>query len=239
VTPSHPAEQAIRAFWKARTAAATRQTAAGRTDTGRRGAVTAGKHLAELENIVAAEFIDAGVPPDAVRRRTGIELPGYYRPAKKWDIVVVDDGYLVAAIEFKSQVGPSFGNNFNNRVEEALGSAVDVWQAYEEGTFGANRPWLGYFFLLESVPAATRPVDLPAPVFSIDPVFTDTSYQDRYKILCRRLVRERLYDAACFLTASGDPRSPVGEPDPEFSFAAFAAKIAGRVTEIRAMKMAR
>jgi len=26
---------------------------------------------------------------------------------------------LVAAIEAKSQVGPSFGNNFNNRTEEA------------------------------------------------------------------------------------------------------------------------
>ena len=28
--------------------------------------------------------------------------------------------YLVAAIESKSQVGFSFGNNFNNRTEEAI-----------------------------------------------------------------------------------------------------------------------
>ena len=55
----------------------------------------------------------------------------FYRPTKKWDLVVIDRGMLVAAVELKSQVGPSFGNNFNNRTEEAIGNAVDVWRAYE------------------------------------------------------------------------------------------------------------
>ncbi len=41
---------------------------------------------------------------------------------KKWDLLVVE-GCLIAAIEFKSQVG-SFGNNYNNRTEEALGSQL-------------------------------------------------------------------------------------------------------------------
>jgi hypothetical protein len=27
---------------------------------------------------------------------------------------------------------PSFGNNFNNRSEEAIGSASDIWIAYRE-----------------------------------------------------------------------------------------------------------
>ena len=48
---------------------------------------------------------------------------------------------LVAAVELKSQVGPSFGDN---RTEEAIGNAVDVWRAYEAGTFGSVRPWLGF-----------------------------------------------------------------------------------------------
>ena len=43
------------------------------------------------------------------------------------------DGQLVTAIEFKSQVGPSFGNNFNNRVEEAIGNAADIWIALSRG----------------------------------------------------------------------------------------------------------
>jgi len=41
------------------------------------------------------------------------------------------------------QVG-SFGNNYNNRTEEALGSAVDLWAAYREGAFKPSRgPWFG------------------------------------------------------------------------------------------------
>jgi hypothetical protein len=236
---AHPAEQAVRAFWTARDQAAAKQAAAGKADAGTRGAVTAGGHLAALEDIIVAEFVTAGFDPSSVRRKSGIELPGYYRPAKKWDIVVVEDDYLVAAIEFKSQVGPSFGNNFNNRIEEAIGSAVDVWRAYEEGTFGPARPWLGYFFLLEEAPESTRPVSVPVTVFPVEPIFTATSYKDRYRILCRRLLRERLYDAACFLTSSTDPAFAINEPDDELSFASFASKIAGRATEIQAFRSTR
>jgi hypothetical protein len=47
---------------------------------------------------------------------------------------VVADGRLLAGVEFKSQVG-SFGNNYNNRTEEAIGSATDIWAAYREGAF--------------------------------------------------------------------------------------------------------
>ena len=158
MTGPHPAEEAVRAFWQARADAAARQAATGKRDSGTRGAVTAGKHLIHLENIVVHEFVSAGFDPACIRRRSGIELPGYYRPAKRWDIVVLDGEVLVAAIEFKSQVGPSFSNNINNRTEEAIGSAIDVWRAYEAGTFGEVRPWLGYFFLLEEAPGSTRPV---------------------------------------------------------------------------------
>ena len=236
MTDPHPAEEAVRAFWQARTDAAARQAASGRHDAGLRSAVTAGTHLGALENIVVQEFLSAGFDASAVRRQTGIELPGYYRPAKKWDVVVIDSGLLVAAIEFKSQVGPSFGNNFNNRTEEAIGSAVDVWRAYEGGTFGEVRPWLGYFFLLEEAPASIRPVGLPNTVFPVDEVFRDSSYKDRYRILCQRLVRERLHDAACFLTSSATGETRIDEPERELSFAAFASKILGRAAEIQALK---
>ncbi len=236
MTTPHPAEQAVRAFWDARSRAAAKQVAAGKADAGLRGAVTAGGHLAAMEDIVIDEFTAAGFGPDTVHRKTGVELPGYYRPAKKWDIVVIDEGHLVAAIEFKSQVGPSFGNNFNNRIEEAIGSAVDIWRAYEEGTFGPVRPWLGYFFLLEEAPASTRPISLPTTAFPVEQIFNGTSYRDRYQVLCRRLLRERLYDAACFLTSSPTSQSPINEPDDELTFARFAAKIAGRSAEIQAIK---
>lgn len=144
-------------------------------------------------------------------------------------------GHLVAAIELKSQVGPSFGNNFNNRTEEAIGNAVDVWRAYEEGTFGTVRPWLGYVFLLEEAPGSVSPVRVSTGVFRPEPIFENTSYKDRYGILCRRLVRERLYDAACFVTSSRDPKSPIVQPDDELSFANFVAAIAGRAAYMKAL----
>ena len=95
---------------------------------------------------------DAGIPAASIHRDKKLELPGFFRPTKKWDFLVVVDGTLLAAMEAKSQVGPSFGNNFNNRTEEAIGSAVDVWTAFREGAFGDSpRPWLGYVFLLECI----------------------------------------------------------------------------------------
>lgn len=84
--------------------------------------------------------------------------------------------------EFKSQVGPSFGNNFNNRIEKAIGSATDAWHAYQHGTFGSVRPWLGYVLLLERAPASRRVVGLGSSTFAVDPVFHNTSYMDRYRI---------------------------------------------------------
>jgi hypothetical protein len=59
-------------------------------------------------------------------------------------------------------------------------------------------------------------------------VFPGTSYKKRYELFCRRLIRERLYDSACFVTSSEEPGSPIGEPAGDLSFSRFAAKIRGR-----------
>jgi hypothetical protein len=227
-------EQAVRSYWAVRESQAAKQLGSGKVDAGLRGAVTGGGHLDALAKLLEKIFVAAGLPPESVRRTASIELPGYYRPTKKWDLVVIDEDRLVAALECKSQVGPSFGNNFNNRTEEAIGNAVDVWRAYEAGTFGPVRPWLGYVFLLEDCDRSTSPVRLAKSLFPVDPIFENTSYKDRYRILCQRLVRERLYDAACFATSSNDRDQPIHEPDPELDFTNFVAAIAGRVAYIKA-----
>lgn len=228
-------EQAVRSYWTVRESQTAKQFGAGRVDAGLRGAVTGGAHLDALAKLLHEVFVMAGLPPASVRRKASIELPGYYRPTKKWDLVVIDEDRLVAALEFKSQGGPSFGNNFNNRTEEAIGNAVDVWRAYEAGTFGPVRPWLGYVFMLEDCDRSTSPVRLAKSLFPVDPIFENTSYKDRYRILCQRLVRERLYDAACFVTSSKDPEQPIHEPDPELGFTNFVAAIAGRAAYIKAL----
>lgn len=147
-----------------------------------------------------------GVPERCVFTDSCLELPGFYRPNKKWDLLVVDRDRLILVIEFKSQTGPSFGNNFNNRTEEAMGSALDLWTAYREGVFGVHRPWLGYFMVLEDCPETRRPIRAAAPHFPVLPEFERASYQERYEVFCRKLLLERQYDGACLITTSFDGR---------------------------------
>jgi len=228
-------EDAIRSYWKVRAAQAAKQATSGRIDAGLRGAVTGGGHLDAIAMLLEDLFVKLGFPPSMIRRKTNIELPGYYRPTKKWDLIVADSKRLVAAIEFKSQVGPSFGNNFNNRSEEAIGNAVDVWRAYQEGTFGGSPSMAGLLLPLGEAPKSTAPVRLAKALFPVEEIFENTSYRDRYRILCQRLVRERLYDAACFVTCSRDPAVPVSQADGELSFSNFVAEITGRAAYIHAL----
>ena len=155
-------------------------------------------------------------------------LPGYYRPEKKWDLLVVSNNQLVTAIEFKSQVGPSFGNNFNNRVEEAVGSATDIWTAYREKRFGTNpRPFLGYFFLLEDSAKVHKTVKNVEPHFKVDPEFKGASYSKRYELLCQRLVLERVYDAACLTLATNETNTQISHPTVDLTFQRFIAELQG------------
>ncbi len=134
---------------------------------------------------------------------------------------------LVTAIEFKSQVGPSFGNNYNNRVEEAIGNATDIWTAFREGRLGPIRPFIGYFFLLEDARRVRTPVRPAEPYFTVDPVFKHASYSTRYRVLCQRLVLERLYDATCLTLATQADPTLITHPLPELDFRQFAAQIQG------------
>lgn len=49
--------------------------------------------------------------------------------------------------------------------------------------------------LLEESEGSTSPVNVREPHFQVFPEFHDSSYADRYELLCKRLVREELYDA--------------------------------------------
>lgn len=223
---------AIRHFWKTRRKQEKRQgRASGRRDQGSRSAVTGGAQMDGFVKLVSELLVESGIANATIFRKRNVELPGFFRPTKEWDLLVVVDGNLLASIEFKSQVGPSFGNNYNNRTEEALGSATDLWTAYREGAFrNSPRPWLGYFMLLEEAPRSTSPVVVSEPHFRIFDEFRDASYAKRYELFCLKLVRERLYDAACFLLSDkvGGPKGLFREPVSELSFGSFVASLTGR-----------
>lgn len=129
-------------------------------------------------------------------------LPGFFRPTKRWDLLVAHQGQLIAALELKSHVGPAF-RNFNNRCEEVLGTATDLWTVFREGAFRESpRPFVGYLTLVEDAPAVHSSVPETSPHFPIFPEFVDASYAQRYELLCRKLVQERLYDAAVLLLST-------------------------------------
>jgi Restriction endonuclease XhoI len=219
-------QQAVQAFWDARDRQQQKQIASGKIDAGTRGAVTGGAQMGALEVLLTDVLLDAGLPRLNIRARTALALPGYYRSEKRWDLLVVVDNRLLLAVEFKSQVGPSFGNNFNNRTEEAIGNAEDIWTAYREGRFGSRpAPLLGYFFLLENCPRVHAPVANSEPYFKVDPVFEGASYAKRYQVLCERLVLERKYSTACFTLATNASPTTVSFPAAQLNFRQFAAAV--------------
>lgn len=203
------AQEAIKLFWGNRHAAVTKQELAGKVDAGERAGVTAGKNMDGFFALIV-DLVEKNGLKDAkihLMRRV-LALPGYFRPTKLWDILVTRNGQLVAALEFKSQVGPSFGNNFNNRAEESIGTAVDLWTAYRESAFGedAPRPFVGWLMLLEDCEESRVAIKEQSPHFPILKDLQGASYAERYNNLCRKLMLERLYSAATIIVSPREAR---------------------------------
>ena len=121
----------------------------------------------------------------------------------------------------------------SNRVEEALGNATDFQTAYREGGFGESpRPFLGYVFVLDESPKSTCLVRFNSPHFKALDGFENTSYAQRYEILCRKLVYENLYDgAALILTFRQDIQTGQYRSLSEVTgIRRFAATLAGRIS---------
>jgi len=221
------AADAVRHFWKAR----------GQGNVGKQGgtrdAVVGGKNMDGFIALVEKVARHCGLPVSAVQTRNSqVVLPGFFRATKNWDVLVIRERRLLAVFEFKSQVG-SFGNNFNNRSEEAVGSAADLWVAHHHGAYsdGPRRsrhrvaessepllnpglqsdprpPFLAWLMLLEECDASLAAVRCDEPHFAVFDEFRTASYAQRYQILCERLVERQLYSAAALeLSVAANPSS--------------------------------
>ncbi|MCR6652074.1 MAG: PaeR7I family type II restriction endonuclease [Cellvibrionaceae bacterium] len=228
------AREAVKAFWGNREAAKQKQIESGKGDQGERAGVTAGKNMDGFLSLVLDLIRANGLANAEVHQnRTMLTLPGYFRPTKLWDLLVIYKGELIAAIELKSQVGPSFGNNFNNRTEEAIGTAQDLWVAYREGAFGKQpRPFIGWLMMVEDAPKSRKPVRDSSPHFPVFKEFSGASYIERYDLLCQRLVQENLYTTATVIAAeraavsSGNFSEPSTMTDLKSFVTAFAGHVA-------------
>src|SRR5207247_8442370 len=103
--------EAVRFYWQTRSKQLEKQRKAGGSDQGSRSAVTGGAQMDGFIELLTKLVIEAGIDRSHIYYRDSLELPGYFRPSKRWDFLVVVENQLIAALEAKSQVGPSCGNN--------------------------------------------------------------------------------------------------------------------------------
>lgn len=226
------ARKAVAHYWTTRTAQQKRQKHTGKADQGLRSAVTGGAQMDGFIFLFAELARRAGIPEQCLFMKKAVELPGYFRPTKEWDMLIVKEKALIAAIEVKSQVGPSFGNNFNNRTEEAIGCAMDLWTAFREHAYlSSPQPFIGYLFMLEDCSAAKSVVRVQEPHFKVFSEFVGASYQRRYEIFCRKLMLERHYTATALLTSSSlrGLRGEYNTPAEDISFERFVKTFIGHL----------
>ncbi len=226
---------AVTYFWHTRARQLGAQKNRKTVDQGNRGAVTGGKQMDGFIELLTEIALEMGVPQKNIHTSANY-LPGFFRPSKNWDfLIITPKGRLVCAIELKSQVG-SFGNNFNNRTEESLGSSFDLATSLAENSFSFSiMPWVGYLVLLEHSEGSTKKVKVQQNIFQVRPEFAETSYLDRYDLFCKRLMTKKLYNHASVIWSKQD--LSFGDYSDETSLKTFlrsyAANLGFRVEEFR------
>ena len=195
--------------------------------TAREHGTQAARHDRIFLELLARELTSLGWPAQISRsfNDTSTVIAGHFRAAKSWDVVCRDSADQPRiCIEFKSQVD-SYGNNENNRYEEALGSGLDVRaHAHDRGAQVA----LGFFFVICDEPASRSITRERLP--DLDPAFASTSHVDRRIVFAQRIVEYELnglslYDAAAVLLIRRD--GTVEHPlNPDLHIANFPGKLA-------------
>jgi hypothetical protein len=202
-------EIAVAAYWGVKQAQNELAAVRNKVGAGTAGSVRGGKHFDTIAALLAKSFLEAGYAPDAIRvtKSQGLELPG-----------------------------PSFGNNYNNRVEEALGSAIDLRRAALANLFPEEKPWLGYFFIMEDAAGSRSPVQTAKGALPVDQFWEGKSYQERFAAFCERLLAEGLYDAVCYITSSAEHPQPV-ERVKSLDWRHFSAAISARLAYLQGLGM--
>ena len=225
-----------------------------------REGVRSGKTLDAFVDLLTWVVHSHGLPDAIVLTGRKAQLPGFFRPTKSWDVLIMNHDTLIAAIELKS-IADSFGKNANNRNEEVLGSGVDIKEAFEEDAFeGLTRLFTGYLILVEDCQETLTSVQIQMKHFRAMeefmlnperreevyvknsngefPTIDGVSYMNRFDILCRRLMQKSLYTAASVIKS---PRSAIGNGEygavsRDTSIKAFLASLASHVETIAAIQ---
>ncbi len=77
---------AVARYWKTRTGQSDKQRQTGKVDHGLRSAVTGGAQMDGFIDLFTDLITAAGIPQRFVFRKKAVELPGFFRPTKEWDL---------------------------------------------------------------------------------------------------------------------------------------------------------
>lgn len=170
-----------------------------------------------------------GIQSESLFTRAKNDLPGWFRASKNWDLLAFERDQLAVALELKS-ISSSFGNNLNNRAEEAIGEATDAKFAVERGLLNRSLPPLFAYALIVRDCEESRMVrsDPTNSHFDPDRMFENTSYADRAEILCRRVRRDNIFGAVWFVLVDPE-KGTVTEPESGLSYDAFMSEIRGHI----------
>jgi hypothetical protein len=232
-TPSILAElpkytrEAVRFYWETRSRQLQKQRDAGGSDQGFRSAATGGAQMNGFIEVFTQLVIEAGIDRAHIFYDQSLELPGYFRPNKKWNFIVVVKGQLVAALKTKAHRGP-FSDD-NRGAQQTICDVLDLWAAYRTAPDACPRPWVGFLMLVEAPtpPGEVRCKESPA----VQPCME----------FCRRLILERFYDSSALVISNPEEKDsePRSEPCDGISFERLAialfmraAVFSGRITDL-------
>jgi hypothetical protein len=176
--------KAVARYWSALVAQSNKQKLG--MDHGRRSAVTGCKQMDGFCELVDWVLRENGLGEASIYVRSDRQLPGFFRPTKEWDMLVVHDGRTVAAIAFTLHRVPPLPSDTSTRIEETIGMAEGMWTAFRQGANGRSRPrpWLGWVMLVEDSTASC-------------------SHGRRHEQILRKFTHERLFDSAALLASPG------------------------------------
>ena len=195
--------KAVAHYWRTLDAQKGKQKAG--TDHGNRSAVTGGKQMDGFCSLVEWLLLQNGLGEASIYVRSRREIPGYFRPTKDWDMIVVHEGHLVAAVEFTSVRVAPHDKDVNVRMEETIILAANAWRAFREGICGmaSPRPWLGWVMLFEdrtfqlrsALPSRTHPD-------TVRELWVESCGR-RHEHVLRKFAQERLFDSAALIASMG------------------------------------
>ena len=84
-------KRAVAHYWGPRSAQRRKQEQSGKADQGFRSAVTGGAHMDGFIDLFTELITQAGIHEQYIFRKKAVELPGFFRPTKEWDLPVVKE----------------------------------------------------------------------------------------------------------------------------------------------------